>query len=464
MNRDLGIFIFHNDLRVKDNIGLAQLARNCDTVLPVFIFTPEQLGASNKYRSMIAIEFMVAQLAVLDAELRDKGGRLYMFYGNTTRVITQLIKALKPVLVCNNANYTPFALERDAGVRSACERNHCEYLLCEDYGLYPIGATTPGASHDNNSRSSYKKFTPYFNAASKKHPARPITYQLTNLYHGTIRGELIMSKVKSKLKLKGITIMTARSLLASLHKFNHYNRDRNMLSKATTHASAYIKFGVVSVRDVYWTFKDELGKASSDLIKQLYWREFYMNLVWAYPYVLQQQNFNTNYHARWISAVTPGNKKYLQAWCNGTTGYPIVDACMTELNRTGYMHNRGRLIVAGFLTKLLGWHWKFGELYFATRLMDYDPAQNNGNWQFVAGSGVDQQPYFRMFNPWIQSAKHDPDGSYIRTWCQCYTGFPPQVLHDQKKLIKYITENKTTAPTPIVDYETARDETRERYK
>ena len=153
------------------------------------------------------------------------------------------------------------------------------------------------------------------------------------------------------------------------------------------------------------------------------------------------------------------------AWCNGKTGFPIVDACMTQLNKTGFMHNRGRLITAGFLTKVLGWHWKFGERYFATRLVDYDPAQNNGNWQFVAGSGVDQQPYFRMFNPWLQSAKHDPNGEYIKHWCPQYKDFPAKVLHDEAKLLEYLNANPSNnVIKPIVSYTTARDKTRKRYK
>lgn len=463
MNRRVGIFIFHNDLRLRDNTGLIQLQNNCDVVIPVFIFTPEQLGKTNKYRSIPAIMFMLSQLEILDSELKRHGSRLYMYFGNTSSVIEKLIVATKASVVSNNANYTPFALDRDRHVETVCNKHGCEYILAEDFGMYPIGKFV------NKSGKVYKKFTPYYNTASRTKPEYPINSKLTN-YIGTMNSVTGLSAVSASLMrrkfgVKPITIRNANVVLKSISAFKTYNKDRNYLAISTTHLSVYIKFGVVSAREVYWTIRDTLGKGSSDLIKQLYWREFYMNIAWAFPYVLSGRNFNPNFHAKWKTSIgSATDKAQLKAWCEGTTGYPVVDACMRELNNTGYMHNRGRLIVAAFLTKLIGWHWKYGERYFATRLFDYDPAQNNGNWQFVAGSGVDQQPYFRMFNPWLQSAKLDPDCEYIKKWCPEYKDFPNAVLHDQKKLIQYLTDNGLAQINrPIVSYETARDKTRKRY-
>lgn len=465
----VGVFVFHNDLRLHDNIGLITALGDCDSVVPVFIFTPEQIGSGNSYRSIPAIEFMLAQLDVLDAELRKHGSRLYMFYGETTAVLARIIAAVGATAVYSNANYTPYALDRDTRVGQLCDRKNCAFGLAEDYGLYEIGRITRTKS--DPVKGIYKKFTPYYTAASKVKPAKPLQNRASNYYSvsdskgshaGNIAGVIGTATIRRKLKAKKIEISSAQTALNSIKSFRSYNRDRNILAHDTTHLSAFIKFGVVSVRDVYWTIKSDLGAGSSDLIKQLYWREFYMNLVWAYPYVLEGRNFNQNYHANWR---TSGDKAGLNAWCNGKTGYPIVDACMSQLNNSGWMHNRGRLIVAGFLTKVMGWHWKFGERYFAVRLVDYDPAQNNGNWQFVAGSGVDSQPYFRMFNPWLQSAKHDPDGLYIKKWCPYYKDFPANVLHDEDKLIAFITENNLRKiPKPIISYERARDDTRKRYK
>ena len=484
----VGIFIFHNDLRIEDNIGLTEVSKLCDVVIPVFIFTPEQISATNKYRSMVAIEFMLVQLIALNAKLQSHNSKLYTFYGNTTSVVTKLIHAIRPTIICNNANYTPFALDRDASVKATCERYGCEYLLCEDYGLYPIGHISPGGKE----KSVYKKFTPYYNSAKRTPPIHP-THMSLRL--GTVLGipktvlntsKTILQTCKTvsptdvakKLKIKladlgRLTQFDPKHAMRSITNMKSYNKNRDKLTFTTSRLSAHIKFGTVSIRDVYWKARESLGKGGSDFIKQLYWREFYMNIVWAYPHVLQGRNFNTNYHANWKSGPVD---QQLVAWCKGKTGVPIVDACMRELNTTGYMHNRGRLIVAGFLTKVLGWHWKFGELYFATRLRDYDPAQNNGNWQFVAGSGVDQQPYFRMFNPWLQSKAHDPDCEYIKTWCPEYKDFPNDVLHDEDKLRDYLASHEHVYDdhkhihddhkhviTPIVEYKKQRDATRKRY-
>jgi deoxyribodipyrimidine photo-lyase len=460
---DLGIFIFHNDLRLNDNTGLIKAMKECDKVMPVFIFTPTQIGQSNKYRSLKSMEFMAAQLEVLSAQIAGRGGKLYLFYGETAPTVEKLIKVLRPDAIYSNANYTPFALDRDSAVYAKCERHECIYDLSEDYGLYEIGKIRRGNPKDPRD-GVYKKFTPYYNAASKHKPATPESNNRNNFYSTPVKGTITLSHFRSKYKLKSITIRTAASILGSIKGFKTYNKERSYLTYDTTHLSVYLKFGVVSAREVYWQFKS-LGKGASDLTKQLYWREFFMNIVWAFPYVLDGKNFNTNYHADWItSGALASNASALRAWCDGKTGFPVIDACMTQLNETGFMHNRGRLITAGFLTKVLGWHWKFGERYFATRLIDYDPAQNNGNWQFVAGSGVDQQPYFRMFNPWLQSAKHDPDGEYIRKWCPQYKDFPTDVLHNEAKLREYIAESRAKVPVPIVIYEVARDKTKKRYK
>jgi deoxyribodipyrimidine photo-lyase len=458
----VSIFVFHSDLRLQDNTGLIQALTHSDEVLPVFIFTPEQVTTANKYRSIRAIEFMVSQLESLDSQLKLCGSKLYMFYGDTVSIIGKLVKAVGAKMVISNAGYTPYALDRDTRVDNICERLNCDFVLCEDYGLYDIGRIIRGGKKAGN---VYKKFTPFYNAASKVKPRNCETNNYKNYFSKNIKGCVTLAQICRKLNVSPAKVPSATQMLNSIKKYKNYNAERNELSLSTSHLSAYIKFGSVSIRQVYWEAKHELGRKSSDFIKQLFWREFYMNILWQYSYVLEGKNFNRNFHANWKTNAEGGFAWDLEAWCKGKTGFPVVDACMTELNETGFMHNRGRLIVAGFLTKILGWHWKFGERYFANKLVDYDPAQNNGNWQFVAGSGVDQQPYFRMFNPWLQSAKHDPECIYIKKWCPQYKNFPNDVLHDELKLRNYISVNRVKKiPLPIVEYTKARDSTRKKYK
>lgn len=434
----IGIFIFHNDLRLYDNYGLRKMAKYCDVIVPVFIFTPQQISVANKYRSLAAIQFMLAALEFLEASIRQMKGRLYYFYGDTSTIVRQLIKELNPSIICSNANYTPFALKRDEEIYDICENRKCEFLLVEDYCLYDIGTIL------NGSGKIYKKFTPFYNAAVKVKPNQILKGGNFRFLMPRLRTNIELKSMYSKFRLKPLKLTNPALMLKSLSRFGNYNAQRNNLNYETSYLSAYIKFGLVSVRQVYWILAEHRNK---EMIKQLYWREFFINLAWDNPYVYGA-NFNRSYKAKWY---TVPKHPYLIAWTQGKTGFPIVDACMTQLNSTGYMHNRGRLIVAGFLTKVLGWHWRFGEMYFATKLRDYDPAINNGNWQFVAGSGVDQQPYFRMFNPWLQSKAHDPKGEYIKHWCPVYKDVDPKILHNEAKLIAYAKTNKKIIK-PIVNY------------
>jgi deoxyribodipyrimidine photo-lyase len=231
-----------------------------------------------------------------------------------------------------------------------------------------------------------------------------------------------------------------------------YSKTRDILSIPTSLLSPYIKFGCVSIREVFHKFRN-----IKDLIRQLIWREFYMNILYAHPNVLghaMKPNYNK---IRWKT-----NSKYLHAWKNGTTGYPIVDAGMRQLNTSGYMHNRARLIVASFLTKTLLIDWREGEKYFAQKLVDYDPASNNGNWQWIASTGADSQPYFRIFNPFHQSEEVDEDAIYIKTWVPELKDIPSKEIHNwDKYYMEY--KNKINYPAPIVDYSIQKEKAIEMY-
>jgi deoxyribodipyrimidine photo-lyase len=241
-------------------------------------------------------------------------------------------------------------------------------------------------------------------------------------------------------------------------RVSDYEATRNTLSDQTTMLSAYTKFGNISVREVYYAFKEKLDKAASEsLIRQLLWRDFYAQLLNEYPDLLFHPMKEQYSKIKWSSS-----QRLLDAWENGVTGFPIVDAGMREMAATGYMHNRARLIAGSFLPKTLFINWQKGEAHFARSLVDYDPASNNGNWQWVAGTGSDSQPYFRILNPFLQSAKYDPDAEYIKKWVPELADVPAKDIHKWDK-----THNEyenVDYPAPIVDYAKQKDKVLDAYR
>lgn len=414
------IFIFRKEYRLYDNTALIKALQNSKSVIPIFIFTPEQL-INNKYKSNNAIQFMIESLTELNSELKKStNSRLFYFWGEPSKVVKDVLKNIEIDAVFTNRDYTPYSKNRDERIKNVCLKNKIDFVQFEDCLLNDVGTVK------NTSGGVYVKFTPYYNAAKKIKVQEPIKNNYKNFYPRRIKiKNEFVGDIKSIYKHNpDIAVNGGRSfglkILNSLKKHNNYNKSRNFLDKDTTHLSAYIKFGVVSIREVYYKFKTVLGN-KNDLIKQLYWRDFYHNIMEYYPNILSNDAkcFKPAFeNVPWITyeTATEKEKKLWHDWCNGTTGFPIVDAAMRQLNTTGFMHNRGRMIVASFLTKNMFWHFKEGEKYFAQHLVDYDPANNNGGWQWCASSGVDSMPYFRVFNPWLQSQKYDTDCNYIKKW------------------------------------------------
>jgi len=241
-------------------------------------------------------------------------------------------------------------------------------------------------------------------------------------------------------------------IIKILKKQKHYSHTRDDLSTETSGLSAYIKFGCISIREVYKKFK-----TNKPFVRQLFWRDFYANVIYSFPHVLGHSLKPAYDKIKWSY-----NHKYIEAWKNGMTGYPVVDAGMRQLNKTGYMHNRARLIVASFLVKTLLVDWRVGEKYFATKLTDYDPASNNGNWQWISGGGADSQPYFRIFNPWEQAKKHDPDCIYITTWIPELKDVPKKDILNWDS--EYESYKNIHYPKPLLDYYETKDDTLAAYK
>jgi len=233
--------------------------------------------------------------------------------------------------------------------------------------------------------------------------------------------------------------------------------------------SAFIKFGCISIREMFLGVQSSKIISSESklaLLSQLLWREFYLYITYYFPRVLHGEYYNPKYNklkTRWIKGKK--GRDYLERWKNGQTGYPVVDAGMIQLNKTGYMHNRARLITANFMNRMLGLDWRWGEQYYATKLVDYDPSVNNGNWQWIASTGGDPKPYFqRLFNPKLQSAKFDPDAEYIKTWIPQLKDIPANELHNWDENFTKYDLKKLNYHEPVVNYKNARELSRTQYK
>jgi len=440
---DKSIFIFHKSLRLNDNIGLLEALKNSKVVIPIFIFTSEQLGKSNKYKSSNCVQFMIESLEDLNNQLKGKGSRLLFFYGiNQSTILKKIIKDEKIDAVYFNKDYTPYAIEREKVTIELCEKAKINFHMYEDILLLPIGSIMSNGH-------GYMKFTPYYRVASKKKVERPITNKFTNYYKKTKKIDLEYDGDIHKFYTfnENISVRGGRDkglkILKNMKKYNNYNEMRDTLTYGTTHLSSYNKFGCVSIREVYYAMKDNL-KSNNQLFVQLYWREFFYNVAFFYPIIFTGPLKENYKKLKWDY-----NDGLLSKWTTGTTGYPVIDACMREMNTTGHMHNRGRLLVACFLTKTLYLDWKNGEMYFAQKLVDYDPVVNLNSWTWVVGSSTDSMPYFRIFNPWLQSLKHDPDAIYIKKWIPELKNVDSNHIH---KWYEHHQDYKVDYPQPCVDY------------
>ena len=443
-----GLFIFRRDLRIVDNNGLNLLNEKCKNVFTIFIFTPEQVGSGNKYKSDNSVQFMIESLEDLASQISKSGGHLYTFYCHNDKIVADCIKAFDINVVCFNLDISPYAKERDEKIIKLCEHMKTYVMYDYDYYLHQPGTIV------NGSGEPYQKFTPYYNSALKKKiesPAGPrkIHFKRSESH---IPNKISLEQAFNKFTKENPDILVhggrpeaIKTLKTAVRTQTHYPKTHNELDKQTTQLSAYLKFGCISIREAY---KALHGKR--DIIRQLIWRDFYANILYSFPHVLghaMKQKYNK---VHWHH-----NTNWFKAWCDGETGYPVVDAGMRQLNETGYMHNRARLIVASFLTKTLLIDWKDGEEYFATKLTDYDPASNNGNWQWVASTGADSQPYFRIFNPWEQAKNFDPDCEYIKKWVPELADVPEKDILNWE--IEFNNYKDIKYPKPIVDYKKQKD-------
>lgn len=459
------LFIFFRDYRIRDNLGLIEALNTHKKVLPIFIFVDDQISPKkNEYFSNNSVQFLCESLNELNEELLDSNKELYTFHGsNILQVLENIRTTINIEGIHYNMDYTPYALKRQDKLKHWCNKNDIDHHVYEDYLLAPIGSFLKA---DGN---YYGIYTPFKNNVYNQVRLIPKPKQKT-MKNIISLNEIKKSKyyinpshiVKFYKHNPNILVRGGRKeALKLLNKTRSmkYDEMRNNMIFDTSHLSAYIKYGVLSIREVFWYFyKHE----QQGLMDQIIWREFYFYVTYYNPRLLEKgENYNKKYDKiKWVK-----NNKNLEAWKNGVTGYPIVDACMKELNTTGYMHNRGRLISSNFLNRILGLDWRLGEKYFAQQLTDYDPCVNNGNWQWIASTGTDPKPYFqRLFNPWLQSSKFDGNADYIKKWLPQLKDIPAKHLHQwdihaptyKLKDINYVK--------PIIDYSEARKRSVTQYR
>jgi deoxyribodipyrimidine photo-lyase len=420
----LNLFWFRRDLRLNDNAALYHALKSDNPVLPIFIFDTNILNKLED-RTDARVTFIYDTINELKSELEKLGSTLCVFYGEPIVIFKELMANSDIKSVYFNHDFEPYALERDAAIQSLLATQNIDCQIFKDHVIFeknevtkddglPYTVFTPYSkkwklklmseltTHNNALIPFYFKPYPtekYFNNFVQK---SQITIQIPPLSIKPILSLEMMGFNRSPIKIPSKTI--ARGIIKNYDK----TRDFPALTEGTSKLGIHFRFGTISIR--------EKALAASTLnetyLNELIWRDFYAQILYHFPHIGKGKAFRIEYdQIEWRN-----NEAEFQHWCDGKTGYPMVDAGMRELNTTGYMHNRVRMIVSSFLTKHLLIDWRWGEAYFAEKLLDFDLASNNGGWQWASGSGTDAAPYFRIFSPEAQREKFDKDFNYIKLW------------------------------------------------
>lgn len=426
--QSVNLFWFRRDLRLNDNAGLWHALKDKNPVVPVFIFDRNILDELDD-KTDRRVEFIHAALEEMQAKLLSIGSSLDVHYGFPPDIYKKLLKHYKIEKVFTNHDYEPYATQRDKEIAALLKDAGVSFHTYKDQ---VIAEKSEVVKDDGK---PYTIFTPY----SRKWGAVVNDFYLSsyptkkywkNFYK---QDEIAIPSLASmKFKPAGISFPSKKWKEDIIRKYRE-QRDIPAI-QGTSRLSVHLRFGTISIREL----AREAGSLNATYLNELIWRDFYQTILWHFPRIVTH-SFKPEYDKiQWRN-----NEKEFEAWCNGSTGYPIVDAGMRELNETGFMHNRVRMITASFLTKHLLVDWRWGEAYFAKKLLDYDLASNNGGWQWAASSGCDAVPYFRIFNPYLQTKKFDPELKYIRKW-----------VPEFEAIVSVSTNH--TYPQPIVEHEFAR--------
>ncbi len=432
MKESLSVFWFRRDLRLSDNHGLFRALESGYPVLPIFIFDREIL--SNLPQDDARVTFIHQSLSAIRKTLsEDYGSSLAVYHGSPEEVFARLLGTFNIKGVYTNKDYEPYALERDRSIAGLAKRQGIEFHSFKDQVIFEQNEVVK----DNG--DPYVVYTPYKNSWKVKFNADKdlLEYasdtKLDKLHKGVDLPWCSLSDLGFKPSSKVIPSFDLSDQL-----IGNYEATRNFPSKkaGTSRLGPHLRFGTVSIRRVV---QRAIGQKNETYWHELIWREFFMQILWHFPYTV-----NHAFKPKYDRIEWRNDPDEFERWKNGETGYPLVDAGMRELNTTGYMHNRVRMLVASFLCKHLLIDWRWGEAYFAEKLLDFELSSNVGNWQWAAGSGVDAAPYFRIFNPYTQADKFDKDRSYISRWVPEY-------------------QDETYA-SPIVDHKFARERCLEVFK
>jgi deoxyribodipyrimidine photo-lyase len=426
MKNPVNIFWFRRDLRLTDNAGLYHALKGNFPVLPIFIFDRNILDQLEN-KTDARVEFIYDAISEIQKKLSLHHSSLEVFYGKPGEVYSSLIGNYKIEAVYTNEDYEPYARSRDQEIAGLLKANHISFHSFKDQVIFSKDEVL------KDDGSPYTVFTPYSNKWKK------VLAENTDFFFKSYPTDKYFKNFYRQ-SVRPLPSLFSMGFTSTEIKFPTAEPDKNLIKKyaaerdypgleATSRLGIHLRFGTISIRALV----KASVKLSEVFFKELIWREFYQMILWHFPKVGKGHAFKEEYEKiKWIN-----NEKEFARWCEGKTGYPLVDAGMRQLNQTGFMHNRVRMVTASFLSKHLLIDWRWGEAYFAEKLLDYDLASNNGGWQWAAGSGCDAAPYFRVFNPTLQQEKFDPKGIYIKKW-----------LPDLQEL---------SYPVPIVEHVFARE-------
>ncbi|MEM7055421.1 MAG: deoxyribodipyrimidine photo-lyase [Bacteroidota bacterium] len=428
-NRSITLFWLRRDLRLDDNHGLYQALKNHEHVLPIFIFDTsilDQLADVADRR----VNFIYEQIQAMKQTLEQHKSSLGVCYGKPIDIYKKLVDTLHIQAVYTNHDYEPYARKRDQAVQDLLAAYHIPFYTFKDQVIFEKDEIVKGNGEP------YTVFTPYMKKWKKTFMPKLAEGFDTPAYF------------RHLLRISPLPLLTLTNMGFKAHSYDfpskeidrglikQYDKQRDIPSiRGTSQLGVHLRFGTISIR-----VATRIAIESNEVwLNELIWRNFYMMILWHFPYVVTRSFKSIYDEVKWIN-----DEQQFRAWCEGLTGYPIVDAGMRELNKTGYMHNRLRMITASFLTKHLLIDWRWGENFFGKKLLDYELSSNNGGWQWAAGSGCDAAPYFRVFNPVLQTQRFDADLKYIKQW------------NPQFQDVNY--------PQPIVDHNAARERAIKAYK